>query len=892
MKLKDWRQFFNGRRITVISLALFVVILLIVYISSSYAEECTEREAASQQKRIEMTALGRDLADASDYLTEEARVFAGTGDIAHLYNYWHEVNVDKNRDAVIEGLSAYSPPAEEAALLREAKKYSDALINTETASMRLMLEYAGVKAGDFSDPEVFSYVEYVLSKPLPENCQGLSSDEKRVRAMEMLYDGSYTTYKAMIMSPIEKFQQVMNTRLDNEVRQTQESREKAQVIHNCCMVLVLALVALLMVGINLLYIEPLKQYYKKLTAGGKVSADGHMSEDYFTKIRVTPTGASELYEFGDSYNRLSAVLQKELSLRINAEEEMRIAKDRADNLNHAKSEFLARMSHELRTPLNAIIGYLYILRKTELDENQERCCRNISLSVENLLGLINNVLDFSKIESGKMTVDITDFNLEHLIRDVYAIMENSAAEKGLNFHLETKGEIPVYVRGDVVKLRQVLINLIGNSVKFTTTGEVRLSVESMGGYSVRFAVRDTGIGVKDEDKQAIFEPFRQADAGIARKYGGTGLGLPISKLIVETVSGGGHTIELNSEEGKGSEFAFVMDFFKGNPPRETHKEIRMSFGDRKKVLLVDDNKMNLEIEKELLTGCGLRVDTASSGNEAIAMAADNHYDIILLDLHMPDMDGCETARKIRRLDGCRLTPIAALTADVMTDTLDNALKSGMNAYLTKPFEPDKLSELIFRFLNISVENPEAFITETGRKFARLTCQERMSGNKNALLRLVRHFLSENENTPRYVRAHIDSGNYGNAASILHDIKGLTGNLCCDELSAIAGELCDECRRGESGSLDEFTRIWDETIAEMREFSDNTEEDEGEQLQFSELLDIFLTHCRSFDITAAEVFDDHRREFTENLDKDTFRKLEDRIRRYDFEEILQLFDKED
>ncbi|MGN1415313.1 MAG: response regulator [Oscillospiraceae bacterium] len=890
--LNKKEKIFNSRRIYSASALMFIAVAVIMFLSSRYMNSCVEREAQAEQNRTELSALGEALADASDYLTDEARKFSVTGNIEHLYNYWFEVNDKKTRDTVIERLSSYEPPENEQKLLSEAKSYSDELIKTETVSMKLMLEAKGITSKELAyDEKLCGYVSAVEECELPDEYEALSPEEKSAKSREILYDSFYSDSKDLIMSPIGDFQKVLAKRLDDEVRQAAKGRSFASYVQLACSAAVLALIAVLLIGLNSLYIKPLNRYSRELSRAEK---EKDFSDSDFSQIRVTPEGAYELYRFGEIFNRLSLTLNRELKRRTEAEQAMRTARDEADSANAAKSIFFANMSHELRTPLNAITGYLYLLEKTPLDDKQKKYCRSIEVSSENLLGLINNVLDFSKIESGKMQLECTDFDLTELLGDVCGIMENSASQKGIALIPDLSGDIPLYVKGDPLRLRQVLINLLGNGLKFTSRGSVTLSAEYLGDVDgkalMSFAVTDTGIGIAAEDIPKIFEPFVQTDAGVTRKYGGTGLGLPISQSIVQNASGGKYGIEVTSEEGKGSRFSFKMEFEYGScSEKNCEAENDVPFDSGVHILLVDDNKVNLDIEQEILRMYGAEVITADCGAEAVKCAQQHTPDLIFLDLHMPDMDGYETARRIRRIKACRLTPIIALTADVVSGVSERVRAAGMNDYISKPFDPKRLRELIEEYLGIAREAPEQLYTGVSSAFDSKRCLEELGGNQNVLIRSVKRFLQNNEHTCEQLRIHIANGNYAVSRRILHDVAGVSGNLRCMPLYEASRTLLDEMHAQKHDSDEEFYHAFEEAAEEMREYLkiNDIRENEGDDIPFEDKLKKLLKLCREFDISAAEYFDENRSDFRNGLDREKFHRIEELAGRYDFAGIVIL-----
>lgn len=324
----------------------FAAVLCILLGSNRYMADCVQQEAQAKDELASLIALGQQLADASDLLTNEVCVYAETEDIIYLNNYWTEVLATRQRDAVIQTLENDQLPDEEAALLAQAKRCSDLLIDTETRSMHLILAAAGQNADDFPDEPLHSYVTRVTETPLSGADTVLSAAQKRETARQILYDAAYERAKYEIMSPIEQFRQQTSDRLENEVACATAGRHTASEVQIFCLLCSLVLIAAGLWLLMRLYIVPLRRYTDALSGA---AADR-------MRVRVMPCGASEPYRFGQMFNRLRATLERELENRRTAEEQMRQARDEADSANRAKSEFLAQMSHELRTPLGAVTG--------------------------------------------------------------------------------------------------------------------------------------------------------------------------------------------------------------------------------------------------------------------------------------------------------------------------------------------------------------------------------------------------------------------------------------------------------------------------------------------------------------------------------------------------------
>jgi len=395
---------------------------------------------------------------------------------------------------------------------------------------------------------------------------------------------------------------------------------------------------------------------------------------------------------------------------------LRAARDAAQAANRAKSQFLANMSHEIRTPLNGVLGMAELLQDSRLDEQQQHYVRTILTAGGGLLDIINDILDITKIEAGRLSLDPIDTDLAALIGDTMAMLRPRALQKGLAFESAIGTEVPARVRVDPVRLRQILLNLLGNALKFTERGEVALSVcVACGRHGVpmhravlRFEIRDTGIGIDGQAQARLFQAFSQADASTTRRYGGTGLGLHVSKQLVEMMHG---SIGVDSEPGQGSIFWFTIevealaaapDIALAAPVRATElpagAKITESVrnGGPLRVLLAEDNLVNREIAVAMLQLLGCDVEVAANGEEAVGACLRSAYDLVLMDCMMPVMDGLEASRSIRTHETItgRRTPIVALTASAMTGDRERCLAAGMDDYLSKPFQRTDLQRTL------------------------------------------------------------------------------------------------------------------------------------------------------------------------------------------------------
>lgn len=486
-------------------------------------------------------------------------------------------------------------------------------------------------------------------------------------------------------------------------------------------------------------------------------------------------------------------------------------KERAQAANIAKSEFLAIASHELRTPMNGVLGMASLLKQSGLTDEQQERVETLEESGKALLGLLNEILDISKIESGNLELETANFELREMLHGVGSLMGSRAQQIGLHYTTIVDPDIPDVLVGDRTRVRQVLLNMVGNAVKFTRNGSISVTVSCIRfdqrSTRLRFAVDDTGIGIDKNDQVQIFEKFTQADSSTTREFGGTGLGLAICKELVELMGG---AIGVESSKGRGSRFWFEVDFEIGDQSAvdaKTSPDVAAQSTENfrpLRILVAEDNPVNQEIVRYTLLDAGHRVDVVANGLEAVAAVKDTDYDIILMDAHMPHMDGLTATKKIRELQSpLSDIPIIALTADAMVGDREKFINAGMNDYISKPFDVENLLAIMARHVGINripptpvpsdIDEEPLPARETGfdameSGLAPETSDSLREKKPDLWKKLVGIYLAETPNNLNELQNALSTGDFAAARLAAHTIKSSSANMGALKLADLSNQI--------------------------------------------------------------------------------------------------------
>jgi PAS domain S-box-containing protein len=560
-----------------------------------------------------------------------------------------------------------------------------------------------------------------------------------------------------------------------------------------------------------------------------IGADGAVQYYITTGIDITERYQAE-QELARAKEAAEEANRELLAANRGLEETGRLARemaDRAEALSTAKSDFLANMTHEVRTPLNGILGMTALALQTELKPEQREYLELVQSSAEALLCLVNDVLDFSKHEVGKLALDCGEFSLRSLLREVLRPLALRASVNGLTFESVVENKVPDQLIGDPLRLGQILRNLVGNAIKFTSQGkvEVRARVESVEDHRVvlGFAIADTGIGIPPEKHGAIFEPFMQADGSTTRKYGGTGLGLSIALGLVELMGG---RIWVESQPGQGSTFHFTMVVQLPPAPEEpsdrepAHVE---RAGRKLRILLAEDNSVNQRLATRLLEREGHVVEIAGSGQEALDRLERGRFDLVLMDIQMPDLDGLQATARIREKERSsgQHVPIVAMTAQAAESDRKRCLEAGMDAYVTKPVHVPELMRMIEsvvpggKSMNAEITGDGASVEAQLRQLDEAVALSRVGGDADLLREVAELFLSDYPNTLDKIRGAVAGSDATALEHSAHSLKGSVSTFGAQRAFEAALALEQQGRSGNLAGAPDGLRKLEEALQALR-----------------------------------------------------------------------------
>lgn len=879
--MKSSLKGFNQKQLYMIVSLVFLTIVFFSVNSVRYIQSCVNQEVQAEANKSKYHALSQKIVDLNNDKTDEVRNFIATGNMEYFKNYWEVIDSIRAVQNEIGNIPKGNLIPQESQYLSTAMEDLTLLSYVDIRSMRLMTDAISVNLNHLPN-DIKNYVINIEEKEM-------TNDEKKGQALNLLFNEGYMTEKNVITNNIMSFRNDVDERLDSQLKKARDGVQSAIRIQSLLQLFFVITFVGVLILLYLYNVKPIRSYTRVLS----VPEHG--------MYHLKPTGSIETKMLADTFNQLYRSLLK---------------------ANQAKSDFLSMITHELRTPLNSIIGYKFLFERTKLTRKQKEYLKVIENSSRHLLLLINQILDYGKIEKGKMTVCLSSFDIREMLQETVDMFAYLALDKNIHLRLQCAERVPQYVQSDPHLVNQIVINLLSNAVKFTEKGSVKIHVDAVHSTNqvhrdqLIIRVTDTGIGIKKENFARIFKAFEQGSSNISLKFGGSGLGLAISNRIAQLLNG---EIKVQSKYKKGTIFTLLLPVkrtFKPEKQREYSTAVNPERFQDIPVLLVEDNRINLKMEKEILTMMGFHVTTALTGREAMRCLDKQMVRCIFLDIRLPDYSGFDIAEYARKSRLNRNATIIALTANV--EEVNEKKSDAIDNFLSKPFETEKLVALLdhtrvnkdSQAQNTQTQEPKKFLNERA-------ALRRLSGRKSLYLELLEMFLRQHTDDDREFSELLEKRQLDQCMSLSHTLKGASASVGAERLASICDEICRSLKKilaggfGDIDDPDSWRRLDRNAGTMMQCFSETKGEIEYyihsngnhqeilqkkaerytdlDQSEFDEVIRVLHTKIKHSDGYCYDFIKDHAEAIKQVLPLSSYKQLEDALHRFDFKEADKILE---